>query len=456
MHDSSMDNVMAITWKRFQTEDSKEVRIRGPGITFGTAPTRGEICMKINMGVAALGFVAGVAFMALDGKSAEQPMAPPLPDAITKVEPRSGVDGYKWPEPDIPVGPCQGEEHVAFLRTKIAYGLGGPSLAALRGWQHCGLAFGPKGKIYAFCPANCVIWEITTDGLARIVAGDGQRGYRDGPGDQARFDVGKGGYAWFSLGCDGEGNLYLDDTANNKLRKIYRSPDGTWHVTTLFGDGEKRLKPGQTLPATEVKYGGGMVVFRDGGFAFTDPSNDYVIVTKDGQASLLGVTPPRDPGSPNPTYNAIFPRNDPDGVYFFCGRDCNQQLWRYDRTLKKFDHLFGASFADAKKNGNFWSGSPATKIRTHTTGCTLSPNGSVAFTGGGDEAAMRRICRNTVKYVMAEGPDQIVKDGNTKDPAGSLTGGNMKGIDAQGRVYITRGNYAYGTWLTRLVFGKEE
>jgi len=69
------------------------------------------------------------------------------------------------------------------------------------------------------------IRKITPAGIVNTLAGSGIRGFLDGPGNIAQFNPVMG------IACDGQGNIYAADRDNNKIRKI--TADGT--VSTLAG-----------------------------------------------------------------------------------------------------------------------------------------------------------------------------------------------------------------------------
>ena len=89
-----------------------------------------------------------------------------------------------------------------------------------------GLAIDHAGNIYVADTGNNAIRKIDTQGKVTTLAGDGQAGWRDGPGAQARFNGPLG------LDVDQHGNIYVADTYNDRVRRI--APDGT--VSTLAGD----------------------------------------------------------------------------------------------------------------------------------------------------------------------------------------------------------------------------
>ena len=89
-------------------------------------------------------------------------------------------------------GTVIGCEHFAFVRAKVAEGLGGPAREACKSW-HVSICVNAQGTAYALDAENCQVYRIK-DGTVRVLAGDGIRGYRDGPADRARFDFGVGSY----------------------------------------------------------------------------------------------------------------------------------------------------------------------------------------------------------------------------------------------------------------------
>ena len=86
-----------------------------------------------------------------------------------------------------------------------------------------------NGIVYVSDIMNHSIWTISLDsaqsnGEMKLLAGSGQKGYKDGKGSEASF------YAPTSLSLDAAGNVYVADTGNSAIRKI--TPDGT--VTTFY------------------------------------------------------------------------------------------------------------------------------------------------------------------------------------------------------------------------------
>ncbi len=89
------------------------------------------------------------------------------------------------------------------------------------------VAIGTQGALYIADRGNNCIRKITSTGIVTTWAGVAGGGYQDGPAATARFNMPSG------LAIDGQENLYVSDTGNNRIRKI----TSTGIVSTLAGGG---------------------------------------------------------------------------------------------------------------------------------------------------------------------------------------------------------------------------
>ncbi len=120
------------------------------------------------------------------------------------------------------------------------------------------------------------IRRIGTDGFVSTVAG-GARGFADGRGHEARFDTPSG------LAIDATGTLYTVDTGNNAIRRI--TPDG--RVSTVAGDGVAGYRDG---PGYQARFNGpiGVAVDRTGRLIVADTYNDRIrAIGPDGTVTTL-------------------------------------------------------------------------------------------------------------------------------------------------------------------------
>ncbi len=116
--------------------------------------------------------------------------------------------------------------------------------------------------------------KISADGKATILAGSSESGDVDGQGASARFNLPTG------IAVDNDGNVYVADLFNHKIRKI--SPDGT--VSTLAGS-TLGYKDGT---GTNAQFGGPLDLALDTeGNVFVTDGVRIRKITSDGQVSTV-------------------------------------------------------------------------------------------------------------------------------------------------------------------------
>ena len=142
-----------------------------------------------------------------------------------------------------------------------------------------GLVADDDGNIYVADTGNNRIRKVTKDGVVSTVAGSGNAGYADGPAAQAQFDGPVG------ISLDSSGNLYVADSYNDRIRKI--SVDG--QVTTIVGAGQGYADgdPGSARFDTPS----GVVVAADGSLIIADTGNDRLRkISTTGQVTTLNIS----------------------------------------------------------------------------------------------------------------------------------------------------------------------
>lgn len=146
-----------------------------------------------------------------------------------------------------------------------------------------GVAVAADGTIYfADAGESNRIRKIAPDGNATVLAG-GSEGFADGAGTSASFNTPSA----IALGPDG--NLYVADTGNNRIRKI--TPDG--NVSTVAGNGTAGYVDG---PAAQAQFNGpiGLAVSKGGDIYVADTYNDTIrMITTEGEVTSIagGGTP---------------------------------------------------------------------------------------------------------------------------------------------------------------------
>ena len=98
--------------------------------------------------------------------------------------------------------------------------------AAAQFWFPINITIDSNGNLYVVDLNNHSIRKVTQSGVVTTLAGNGSSGFADGTGAAAQF------YQPEGIAIDSNGNLYVADANNNRIRKI--TPSGV--VTTLAGN----------------------------------------------------------------------------------------------------------------------------------------------------------------------------------------------------------------------------
>ncbi len=126
----------------------------------------------------------------------------------------------------------------------VGWHSGTEAAATDAGWP-MGVVRDPKGDLLVVDYHGQRIWRIDGEGILHPFAGDGVQGFAGdgGPASDARFD------SPHDLWRDREGNLYLSDLGNHRIRRIDAA---TGVITTVAGCGV-RGREGDGGPATEAQ-----------------------------------------------------------------------------------------------------------------------------------------------------------------------------------------------------------
>jgi DNA-binding beta-propeller fold protein YncE len=142
-----------------------------------------------------------------------------------------------------------------------------------------GVAVDSEGNVYVADMYNQRIRKIDLNGVVSTIAGSGI-GYADGPGMEAKFHEPSG------VAVDISGNVYVADTYNHRIRKIVIA---TGQVSTLAGSGSSGYADG-TGVAAHFRDPYDVAVDSSGNFLYVaDTNNQRIrkIVIATGQVSTL-------------------------------------------------------------------------------------------------------------------------------------------------------------------------
>jgi sugar lactone lactonase YvrE len=137
------------------------------------------------------------------------------------------------------------------------------------------------GNLYVADYRNHRIRKVAADGTVSTLAGSGTAGYAEGQGAEAQFSSPRG------LTIDADGNLYVVDTGNARIRRV--TPDGT--VTTFAGNGTAGFFDG---PAEEAQFNDprGITVDPEGTVYVADTGNHRVRrITPEGTVTTFAELP---------------------------------------------------------------------------------------------------------------------------------------------------------------------
>lgn len=225
-------------------------------------------------------------------------------------------------------------------------GTGDGTGAAARFHEPHAIAADRNGNVYVADRLNHKIRKISASGVVSTFAGNGTAGSTDGQGVNASFNE-----PW-GIAADTAGNLYVSDTKSYKIRKI----DPVGNVTTIAGTGVFGTTNG---PVNTARFGfpSGIAVTKDGQTIYVADYNTHVIRRiSGGQVSTMAGT--------------VFVSGSADGA----------------GSLATFDHPYGLAMLS---NGNLiiadeWN----CKIRMMTPAGVVSTLAGVGTPGSIDGTAL--------------------------------------------------------------------
>ncbi|MFI6473028.1 SMP-30/gluconolactonase/LRE family protein [Streptomyces sp. NPDC050516] len=162
---------------------------------------------------------------------------------------------------------------------------GGPAIST-RLHYPVAVAVDGDGNLYIADRHNHRIRKVTSNGIITTVAGNGTAGYVSdgGPAIGTRLH-----YPW-GLALDEAGSLYIGDGHNHRVRKV--TSDGV--ITTVAGTGTAGyVDDGGPAAATRLFYPYGVALDRAGNLYIADSSNHRVR----GVTSVAQMTPPPPPSA---------------------------------------------------------------------------------------------------------------------------------------------------------------
>ncbi|MFE0062741.1 hypothetical protein [Streptomyces sp. NPDC059003] len=145
---------------------------------------------------------------------------------------------------------------------------GGPAVATSLNYP-LGVAVDDAGNVYIGDAHNHRVRKVTPDGRITTVAGNGTAGYVSDGGPAIATPL---HYPW-GVAVDKAGNLYIGDRHNHRVRKV--TPNG--NITTVAGNGTAGyVSDGGPAIATRLHYPAGVAVDGEGNLYIADGHNQRI------------------------------------------------------------------------------------------------------------------------------------------------------------------------------------
>jgi uncharacterized protein (TIGR03437 family) len=307
--------------------------------------------------------------------------------------------------------------------------LNGPTGLAVDGSGDIYIAEGGIGTGTGLAIGDYKIWKINGAGIVSTAAGNGVENYSGdgGPATAAQLNMPA------NIVLDNVGNLYIADSANNRVRKV--SASGV--ITTVAGTGVAGYS-GDGGPATSAMFNGpeGLSADSDGNVYIADTRNNRVrklqpngiilSIVGDGNAAFFG-----DGGIGNAA--SI---HAPAGLFYAGGGNLYIADTGNQRVRLLLPSGIITTVAGNGSQGSAGDGGPATSAQLSLpTGLTQDSAGNIYVADQGNNK-VRMISTGGVISTFAGAATYALGDGGPATGA-QLSAPSSLAFDAAGNLYIT-------------------
>jgi hypothetical protein len=261
-----------------------------------------------------------------------------------------------------------------------------------------GICIDQSGNLYLADSYNNCIRKIGIDGIVSTYAGSGTAGYLDGPASEAKFNQP------INICFDEEGNMYVSDFLNQRIRKI----SFDMNVTTIAGTGVAGLLDGPVSQA-KFNYPRGICLDDTGNIYIGDSWNhrvrkispDGMVSTWAGGGTTIGVQSVGDYVDASDTAARFYTPCE-------LSIDVSNNIFvadAYNHRIRKIDSnrmvtTVAGSGESGPDAGGFLDGPGNQALFKVPTACLVSLTGSV-YVGDGQNQRVRKINSDGIVSTLA-------------------------------------------------------
>ena len=327
---------------------------------------------------------------------------------------------------------CQGQGYTinSFAGTAGTRGFAGDGAAAsaaqLAGPS--GLALDNSGTLYIVDQLNQRVRAVSSSGSISTIAGNGTAGYTgDGKGATSATLFNP-----FSVAVDGSGNVYIADTANNVIRKVSGG-----NITTVAGNqalGGGFTGDGGAATNAQLDQPGGIALDSAGNLYISDTANQRIRMVSGGTiTTIAGIGFPGPDGDGGLAINARL--SSPRGLRF----DNVGNLYIADSGNHKIRKIFGGvitTIAGKGTQGFAGDNGPAiTAFLNRPLDVAADTAGNV-YIADYNNSRIRRVAANgVITTVAGDGLFGFTGDGGAATNA-TLNFPSGVVVDSSGKIYI--------------------
>ena len=306
-------------------------------------------------------------------------------------------------------------------------GCNGPAVSCQFG-NPSGVAVDSAGNLYITDTASDRLWKVS-NGLIAVVAGNGTPGFSgdNGPAASAQLNTP------FGVAVDSAGNVYFADSGNNRVRKVV---NGT--ITTVAGNGTAGFS-GDGGPATSAQFDMpyGVAVDSAGNLYIADTGNNRVRRVSNGAITTVA-------GNGVPYFNGgdglatAIALDRPDGVAVDAAGNLYISEHEYAKRIRKVSSGMITTVAGNGESGFGGDNIPAIGTGlSDALGMALDSAGNL-FIADFIDQRIRKVSNGVITTVAGNGTQGFSGDGGPAFNA-QLSGPQGVAVDSSGTVYIADG-----------------